>query len=212
MRRLFPRFVLCAVSVVLFSNALMAVAPPPKGFDDKGLIDKLLKGDIDSKDLVNNSKEMKVHYRAYFHKITAADYLAKIEDQDNYKKIFAEITDSSRLSKYSVGRKYQYQITMNPSTPIGKMTVKPVIDQEIVEGATPSDESSVTDTVTNYTKEISAAGMTTRIVPYGDGLLVANTVQLHLKSYSFMGSAKADFRKGHRDMVEELRNELKANP
>lgn len=212
MRRLFPRFVLFAVSAVLFSNTLMAAPPAPKGFDDKGLIDLLLKGDIDSKDLVNTSKEMKVLYRAYFDQITTADYLEKIEDQDNYRNIFSEIKDSTRLSKYATGRKYQYQITANLSTPVGNMPVKPVIDQEIIEGATASDGASVTDTVTNYSKEIHAAGMTTRMVPYGNGLLVASTVQLHLKGYSFIGSTKADFRKGNLTMVEELRDELNANP
>jgi hypothetical protein len=59
------------------------------------------------------------------------------------------------------------------------MKLEPTLEQKIVKGAMVTDETNITDTVTNYEKDIKGAGFDTRIVPYDGGLSIAHTNYLH---------------------------------
>lgn len=195
----------------LFSTTGFA-GTAPSGFDEPGLIDQLQKGKIDQKDIVNTARELKVLYRSFFKGITVDDYINKVIDHDSYYKYLSDVKDSKRLKEVVANKQYEYEVTVNVSTPLGKMKLEPTLEQKIAKGATLTDETTLTDTVTNYEKDIKGAGFDTRIVPYDGGLLIAHTNYLHLKSASFFGSAKKDFREGNAAKVEELRDELKAKP
>ena len=95
---------------------------------------------------------------------------------------------------------------------MGPLTIEPVLDQVITQGATAADETTIADSVTNYTKEINEAGFDTRVVPYDGGLLIAYTNYMSMKKFTLFAAAKKEFRDGNEKKLEELRTELKANP
>lgn len=210
------RMNLIAALFVLSASQLLSTtafaATPPSGFDEPGLVDQLQKGKVVQKDVVNTARELKVLYRSFFKGISVDDYIAIIIDHDNYSKYLSDVKASKRLKEIDAGKHYEYELTISTRTPLGKMDFDPVLDQVINKGATATDESTITDTVTNYTKDIKGGGYETRIVPYNGGLLIAHTNYLSLKSTSFFGSAKKDFRDGGETKIIELRDELKAKP
>ncbi|GEM_PF-6342293 len=197
-------------SQLLSTTALAAT--PPSGFDEPGLVDQLQKGKIVQKDIVNTARELKVHYRSFFKGISVDDYIAKVIDHDNYSKYLSDVKSSKRLKEIDAGKHYEYEMTISTRTPLGRMDFDPVLDQVINEGAAATDETTITDTVTNYSKDLKGGGYDSRIVPYDGGLLIAHTNYLSLKSASFFGSTKKDFRDGGATKIEELRSELKAKP
>lgn len=201
-----------AASLALSMPSWAASSTVPTGFDDPGLMDSLRKGKIHQKDLLSTSNEMRVLFRSLFVDTTAADFVDIIEDHDHYNKIFSKIKDSQRLKTYTSGRKFAYEVTMDTATPIGSMTIQPQLLQEIDLATDPDKESTVTDTVTNYTKDVDQAGLSTRLVPFEKGLLVATTVHIKLKSGFLVTTAKSQLRQTFKDMVQELRDALKANP
>ncbi len=204
--------VVFAVSVSLFLSTSAAAARPPTGFDEPGVIDQLMKGKVLQKDLVSTLREIKVQYRSFFKGISVDEYIAKVIDHDNYFKYLSDVKSSKRIKEVVAGKRYEYELEMDVRTPLGNMTLEPVFDQLINKGAAATDETTLTDTVTNYTSDIKGAGYDTRIVPYEDGLLIAHTNYLTLKSATLFGSAKKDFRDGGATKIEELRTELKAKP
>jgi hypothetical protein len=200
------------VGVSQFLSTTGFAATAPSGFDEPGLMDQLQKGKIVQKDIVNTARELKVLYRSFFKGITVDDYINTVIDHDRYFKYLSDVKDSQRVKEVVANEQYEYKVTLNVSTPLGKMELEPALVQRIAKGATATDETLITDTVTNYEKDIKGAGFDTRIVPYDGGLLIAHTNYLNLKSATFFGSAKKDFREGNAAKVEELRDELKAKP
>jgi hypothetical protein len=198
--------------IALLFGSVASIASVPAGFEEPGLVDQLLKGKIIYKDLTSSTRELRVLYRSYFRGITAADYVAKIEQHDEYRKWFSSIKDSRRLDTLVAGEKYLYEVSTEVATPVGKKTVTPEVEQTVALATLPDAESTVVDKVQNYASDIHTGGMETRLVPYKGGLLVAHTAHVHLKNYLLIASAKQGFRKGFYDMLSELRNELKANP
>jgi hypothetical protein len=188
MRKLFQLFVVAAF-VQMSSNA----ADIPKGFEEPGLMDRLLAGKIVTKRIVDTQTESKVLVRSFYKKVSTDAYIELAVNYPKYADMFQEVREGKLLKVNAEKTQYDYKLHVVASVGIITKHVYPEFRHSIGRAKTTLGEARVENLLLNYKDQMEIGAQSTRLIPFQDGILVEDFA--HVKARGNTASAKAAKRK-----------------
>ena len=204
------------VSIILFFSVLSLGASVPPGFEQPGLVDQLVSGNIVVKKLVDTNVEVHSVSYAYFHKTSPEAYAEAIAKHETYKDLFApDVKEGKTLRMSRVGNDMlnDYMLTVVVKMGIISKTFLTEFKQDIKLADAPNEESTVNEVLTNYQDYVPFSKHHTRLVPYANGFLVSDEVHFKIApSASTGGVFKSKLNAVFGKYLKTFREVLRAEP
>lgn len=177
MKSSFQALLMC--TLILTAGRAYALASPPAGFEDPGLMSKVMAGEIVVKQLVDTKQENRTVLRSYFNKVSGKAYADLAMNYEKYPSLFSEVKEA-KTTKVSQDRK-ETEYWMDMLVTVGFFTthVYPEGKHTYTPGTTSASEDRMLHELTNYKDTLEFARETVRLIPYETGILVES--DLHVK-------------------------------
>jgi len=188
--KLFHRLILLAAAAYL---PLANADTIPSGFEEPGLMDRVMGGEIVLSETTNTSTEFVDVFRAFFNKTSAKAYADLVTDHAKYVDLFPEMKEAKTTSVNSDRTVFTYWARMVVTVGIFQQTLYPEGRHTVKLARDAAGESTVLNEITNYTEYLKLATESARLIPYQNGMLVEDTVHVKLQK----ASATTNFVKRH---------------
>lgn len=201
-------FVLCLL--VLASS--MTLADPPEGFEDPGLLAKVLNGDIVIEDIVDIPLEFRSYGRSYFDGVSSEAFVEGITDHARWPDLIGEVKEAKTTKINADQTEFDFWAHMIVNYlfftyefyPEGRQTISPAPDI--------LSETKIYSVITNYQEEYKMLEMDTRLIPYETGILVEDDIHIVLVEESLYSDiAKKEAKKKYLELMTNLRKDLQSN-
>lgn len=200
------------LGVSLFVFASVAFADVPKGFEDPVLLDKVMKGNIVTEQVMATKVEFKSVIRAFFKKTSPNAYVDLFTSHKKWIGLVKEIIDAKTTGANAAKTEFTYWLKLKIKYGIFTFNIEPEGKQTIAAAADAISEWKVRNEITNYKDQLKVAEEGIRLIPYQGGILVEDNIHVILEKESSQAStAKKEIEKKWTELIGAFRDELGGN-
>lgn len=164
------------------------IATLPDGFREPHIRNTIFSRLVHVTKEIDTNQEGKFVFRTYFPNTTVNKFLAPAFDYENYPKYFPCVTKGEELAANTDRSELEYQLEIKVSVKIlGKdVHIKPIHPHGRHRIVREGNETILHNEILNTESDFEFITQKMRIIPYGNGVLVEDTVHAKTKKSSMM--------------------------
>jgi hypothetical protein len=198
------------VIAFLTQTLFAASTKPPLGFEDSTVFNKVIAGDIVKVVEKDTASEYILKIRAYFNKkgskLDSSDLIKLVTNHKKYEELFPEeIKRASTISVSADKKSFKYLLIFNSTG----LSVRVDGDQKITYAKDATSEALIDNDISSFKNLFKSVSEKTRIIPYNDGLLVEDVINMQIISSGIMANkVKTKLTDNLNKFVTKFREEL----